>query len=87
MHTEREFFMSQALELAREADAMQSKAFTAPSFDLLENSNPDSLPDRAWRWLLSYVEENIPDWREEAALAEIVKEAYAYLEGMNLPGR
>lgn len=79
--------LRQLLELAREADAVQSKAFTAPSFDLLENSNPDSLPDRAWRWLLSYVEENISDWREEPTLAEIVKDAYNYLEGLNLPGR
>ena len=79
--------LRQVLELAREADAVRSKAFTAPIFDLLDNINPDSLPDRAWRWLLSYVEENIPDWREEPAVAEIVKDAYAYLEGLSLPGR
>lgn len=77
--------LRQVLELAREADAVRSKAFTAPIFDLLDNINPDSLPDRAWRWLLSYVEENIPDWQEEPAVAEIVKDAYAYLDGLNLP--
>jgi len=74
----------QILELAKEADAVQSRAFTAPLFDLLENINSKALPDRAWRWLLSYVESEIPQWREEAALAEIVNDAYAYLKEMKL---
>lgn len=79
--------LRQVLELAREADAVQDRTFTAPHFDLLENINPDSLPDRAWRWLLSYVEENIPGWQKEPDLAQIVTEAYAYLKECNLPIR
>lgn len=71
--------LRQVLELAREADAERNRAFTAPLFDLLENRNPPGIPDRAWRWLLSYVEDQIPQWREEPPLAEIVTEAYAYL--------
>lgn len=72
----------QVLELAKEADAVQSRAFTAPLFDLLENINPDDLSDRVWRWLLSYVESEIPQWREDGALAEIVDDAYAYRKEM-----
>lgn len=72
--------LRQVLELAREADAEKNRAFTAPLFDLLENRNPPGIPDRAWRWLLSYVEEQIPQWREEPLLAEIVMDAYAYLK-------
>ena len=79
--------LRQVLELARKADAEKNRAFTAPHFDLLENINPDSLPDRAWRWLLSYVEENIPGWQKEPDLAQIVTEAYAYLKECNLPIR
>lgn len=71
--------LRQVLELARKADAERNRAFTAPLFDLLENRNPPGIPDRAWRWLLSYVEDQIPQWREELPLAEIVTEAYAYL--------
>lgn len=71
--------LRQVLELAREADAERNHAFTAPLLDLLENRNPPGIPDRAWRWLLSYVEDQIPQWREEPPLAEIVTEAYAYL--------
>lgn len=74
----------QVLELAKEADAVRSRAFTAPLFELLENINPDDRPDRAWRWLLSYVENEIPQWREEAALAQVVNDAYAYFEKMKL---
>lgn len=70
------------LELAKEADAVQGRAFTAPLFDLLENINPDGPPDRVWRWLLAYVEHEIPQWREEPGLAEVINEAYAYLEKM-----
>lgn len=79
--------LRQVLELAREADGVQSRTFDAPLFDLLENINPDSPSDRAWRWLLSYVEENIPGWQEEPALAQIVTDAYAYLKECNLPER
>lgn len=50
--------LRQVLDLAKKADAWQGRAFTAPVFDLLENNNPDSLPDRVERWLLSYVENN-----------------------------
>lgn len=76
--------LRQVLELAKEADAVQSRAFTAPLFDLLKNINPDNRPDRAERWLLAYVEHEIPNWREEAALAQIVNEAYAYQKEMDL---
>lgn len=69
----------QVMALAEEADAVQQRAFTAPLFDLLENFNPGDLPDRVWRWLLSYVESEIPQWREEEALAEVIRDAYAYL--------
>lgn len=68
----------QVLALAKEADGVQGRGFTAPLFDLLENINPDGPSDRVWRWLLSYVEMQIPQWREEADLAQIVGEAYAY---------
>lgn len=77
--------LRQMLELAREADAVQNSSFTAPMFDLLENVNTNSIPDRAWRWLLSYVEDRIPQWREEAALSQIVQEAYAYLKEQKFP--
>lgn len=74
----------QVLELAKKADGVRNRAFTAPLFDLLENANPDDRPDRAWRWLVSYVEREIPRWRENAALAEIVEAACAHLREMNM---
>lgn len=77
----------EVLELAKKADSVQDRAFTAPLFDLLENINPENPPDRVWRWLLSYVENEIPQWRENAALAKIVNDAYAYLEKISLPSK
>lgn len=75
----------QVLELAKKADGIRDRGFTAPFLDRLENINPDPRPDRAWRWLLSYVEQEIPQWREDADLAEIVSSAYGYLEEMQVP--
>lgn len=76
--------LEKVLQMAQEADAVQSRAFTAPLFDLLENINPDDRPDRAWRWLLSYIEREIPQWQEEPGLADIVNDAYAYLKELKL---
>lgn len=75
--------LRQVLELAKEADAVRGRAFTAPVFDLLENVNPDNHPDRVERWLLSYLENQVPDWRENAVFAAIADEAYAYLKEVN----
>lgn len=72
--------LRQVLQMAKEADAVPQRMFTAPLFDLLTNINPDDLPDRAWRWLLAYIESEIPQWKDDAALAEIVNDAYAYLK-------
>lgn len=75
----------QVLELAKTADGIPHRSFTAPLLDHLENINSDLRPDRVWRWLLSYVEEEVPQWREDPDLEPIISSAYAYLKETQLP--